>query len=751
VADEPDYGLVRGSEAGFEKLSGIAWKQARLAVLIALVIGFLFSALQIFLDFQSARDQIQIETRNAVYLMTDAASEAAYRLDDSLAKKIVESLVQTTAFDAARIEDDFGDMLAELEEAATGFRSFASQILLSEADSWIVQPLYHPHLANALAGNLTVHVDPTIAATNFLERASTILLSGVVKSLALAALLFFVFSRTVTQRISDAARRLHRLSIKIDAKNADRSSGDELDWLEVVAQRAIERAKQQSERARLAEAALDSAPCGVLIARATDDFPIVYANKTFTAITGYAPEEVLGQNCRTLNRDIQRQDGIDYVAAALSRREPVSVVIPNRRKDGTEFLNRLNISMVRDLNGDATHFVGTQEDVTEEVAGQQLIRDTQKELAALFEASPDPILTVGEDGKIRSFNPAAERLFGYTRNEALGQPVELLVPDEASDAHVELVNGYVSAGKSAPWSMAKSQTVYAQTKQGNRVAVSVSLAPFEVQGRRAIAAMVHDISEVVSARERTSELMADLAEKALAAEEANGAKSRFLAMMSHELRTPLNAIIGFSDFILHTPEQKIQPAKTREYLTDIHRSAADLLLLVNDILEVSRIDLGEIDDLERSEVPFRQLAQRCVKEFLSATHNAHRGIDIEDPQSLIFTCNEQAMVRIIINLVSNSVKYSPNESKVIVRGGIDSHSSIIEVEDFGVGVPDEIIENLGVPFSRSASPEIRRQPGTGLGLSIVKSLTERQNGHFEMLRKETGGSIARIILPVDGS
>ena len=210
MADEPDYGLVRASEAGFEKLSGIAWKQARLAVLIALVIGFLFSVLQIFLDFQSARDQIQIETRNAVYLMKDAASEAAYRLDDSLAKKIVESLVETTAFDAARIEDDFGDMLAELEEAATGFRSFASQVLLSEEDRWIVQPLYHPQLANAFAGNLTVHVDPTIAATNFLERASTILLSGVVKSLALAAILFFVFSRTVTQRIANAARRLHR-------------------------------------------------------------------------------------------------------------------------------------------------------------------------------------------------------------------------------------------------------------------------------------------------------------------------------------------------------------------------------------------------------------------------------------------------------------------------------------------------------------------------------------------------------------
>lgn len=263
-------------------------------------------------------------------------------------------------------------------------------------------------------------------------------------------------------------------------------------------------------------------------------------------------------------------------------------------------------------------------------------------------------------------------------------------------------------------------------------------------GERVVAAMVHDIADMVRANERLSELMDDLIEKAILAEEANAAKSRFLAMMSHELRTPLNAIIGFSDFILQTTNQTMDLPKVRGYVKDIHRSGAELLTLVSEILDAAREEIGETDDLARTNVKLRSIFDQSVRDLKLAMNEQNRLVDFEDPEALSLHCNDEGIRRSLTNLISNALKYSPHDTPIIVRGRSVENENIVEVEDFGSGVSDEILQNLGAPFLRSADPLIRSQPGTGLGLAVVKSLTDRQGGKFHMIRKSSGGTIARL-------
>ncbi len=211
------------------------------------------------------------------------------------------------------------------------------------------------------------------------------------------------------------------------------------------------------------------------------------------------------------------------------------------------------------------------------------------------------------------------------------------------------------------------------------------------------------------------------------AEQANRTKSQFLANMSHELRTPMNAILGFSEAISQEVLGPVSPPKYKEYATDIHRSAEHLLSLLNDILDLSRIEAGKLELGDQEEIDVAELLDDCVQHFREA---GDVGIGKDYPSDLpALMGDRRACKQVLFNLLSNAVKFTPQGGRVDVRaahnqdGGLD-----LIVADTGIGIPEDQIEKAMKPFERVENDIVRNAEGTGLGLPIVKSLVGLQGG-----------------------
>ncbi|MDF1749353.1 MAG: ATP-binding protein, partial [Alphaproteobacteria bacterium] len=238
----------------------------------------------------------------------------------------------------------------------------------------------------------------------------------------------------------------------------------------------------------------------------------------------------------------------------------------------------------------------------------------------------------------------------------------------------------------------------------------------------------------------------DLREARNQAEAANRSKSHFLATMSHELRTPLNAIIGFSDLIRNVPGVPSQPEKVVEYVTDIHSSGQYLLALINDILDMSKIESKRFELYEEVARP-DVLIDECTK-LVRPDADAKSIAIRRTRKSFFLLCDERAVRQILINLLSNAIKFSPPNSLIQIaishNTGEDFTISII---DQGIGMSAEEIERAMLPFGQIRDAHVRENQGTGLGLNISRALTELHGGSLTLESRPGKGTKASIRFP----
>ncbi|MGJ4949176.1 PAS domain-containing sensor histidine kinase [Bradyrhizobium sp. HKCCYLS20291] len=234
-----------------------------------------------------------------------------------------------------------------------------------------------------------------------------------------------------------------------------------------------------------------------------------------------------------------------------------------------------------------------------------------------------------------------------------------------------------------------------------------------------------------------------------AAERADAAKTRFLATMSHELRTPLNAIIGFSDMLMQEQTLMLNPARRREYSQLINDSGQHLLSVVNGILDMSKMESGNFELTPEPFVPRAALINCCNLLALRAREN---GVDLsaDVPQDLpMITGDPRAFKQIVINLVSNAIKFTERGGRVAVSAGVDGSRLLLRVTDTGVGIAADDLKRIGDPFFQAGKTYQRRHEGTGLGLSIVKSLVNLHGGEMSIESKLDEGTTVTIGLPID--
>jgi PAS domain S-box-containing protein len=349
----------------------------------------------------------------------------------------------------------------------------------------------------------------------------------------------------------------------------------------------------------------------------------------------------------------------------------------------------------------------------------QLAAD-RAEMAAMVEASDDAIIATDVRGTIRSWNSGAERLYGYTRAEALGKSLELIVPNGALHNAPVLTRVLRDARR-----LEQFETVR-RRKNGQLVDVALTAAPIlDREGRvKGASSIERDIS-------RRKRFEAERAKAQADAESANRAKSEFLANVSHELRTPMNAILGMLELAL---EEQL-PATVQDYLATAHDSARVLLFLLNDLLDFSRTETGTFE-LESSPFPLRRTIRQATRALSVRAHE--KGLEMacrihEDvPDHL--EGDARRVRQIVMNLAGNAIKFTDSGEVVVEVAAhsqqADSVELLLSVSDTGIGISPADQERIFLPFTQVDSTSTRRHSGTGLGLTIARELVRRMSGNL---------------------
>jgi two-component system cell cycle sensor histidine kinase PleC len=220
--------------------------------------------------------------------------------------------------------------------------------------------------------------------------------------------------------------------------------------------------------------------------------------------------------------------------------------------------------------------------------------------------------------------------------------------------------------------------------------------------------------------------------------------------MSHELRTPLNAIIGFSEMMGAGMFGPLGPDKYREYCSDIHQSGQYLLEVINDILDMSRIEAGRIR-LEQEEIALEAFLNDAMRVVSTRADDKRLALVADITRGVRLKADHRLLKQIVLNLLSNSVKFTPEGGRVVVRGRSTGRAITIAIADSGIGIPKDALLKLGRPFEQVESQLTKSHQGSGLGLAIAKSLTELHGGTMRIRSQLGRGTIVRLRLPVDGA
>ncbi len=483
-----------------------------------------------------------------------------------------------------------------------------------------------------------------------------------------------------------------------------------------------------AERRRGTNAILEQLPVPVLIYR---NGVTLFANPELLELTGYETVD-----------ELSAAGGVD----ALLSGEPAEGRATLICKDG----RRMNISPLlqtvpwSDAEGDAGKALllsfrpttgGTESLPEDEKIALDMVRVA--ELQNILDTATDGIVIADRDGTIESINASAEALFGIDLDQATGKPLTDLFAQESHKALADYMAELAQPG--VTFMLHDGREVIGKEAKGGLIPLYITIGP--VGAAEKFCLVLRDMTHWKKAEE-------ELVNAKRAAELASEQKTDFLARVSHEIRTPLNAIIGFSDVMLEERFGPIGNERYREYLRDINRSGVHVLDLINDLLDISKIEAGKME-LSYEAVDLNQLAAETVA-LLQPQANRDRIIIRTSLSRAVprVVADARSIRQIILNLVSNAIKFTPENGQVIVSTVYEGNGEVaLRVRDTGKGMSASEIDNAMKPFQQLSGVDERRGQGTGLGLPLTKALVEANRAYFDLESTPGEGTIAHVHFP----
>lgn len=425
---------------------------------------------------------------------------------------------------------------------------------------------------------------------------------------------------------------------------------------------------------------------------------------------------------------------------------------------------RARAELMDDPDDAASHLVGIAVDVTEQRGLEERTAKADARLHDAIEAISEAFVLWDANNKLVLCNskfhklhelPSDAELQGKTYAEVMAQGRPAEVQHQFMRRQEEIgARSYEARLQDGRWLQINER----RTKDGGYVSVGTDITALKrhegrlVDSEKELIATVMDLKQSRQKLQAQTQQLADLAERYLdqkaQAESANRAKSEFLANMSHELRTPLNAIIGFAEVMQSGIFGTLGSEKYEEYCADIRGSGEYLLSVINDILDMSRIEAGRTS-LTKQPIAVNasiQRALRLVSEQIKAK-NLTITVDVI-PEDIVVPADERAIHQILVNLLQNATKFTSDGGCITVRTRQAGDAINLYVEDNGIGIPDHALQKLGRPFEQVETEFSKSYKGSGLGLAIARSLTELHGGSLRIRSQEGVGTIVLVHLPL---
>lgn len=377
----------------------------------------------------------------------------------------------------------------------------------------------------------------------------------------------------------------------------------------------------------------------------------------------------------------------------------------------------------------------------------QALQTQIDELTSILDTATDGVVIIGQDGKIRSLNQSAAALFGYDINELTGKSFAVLFAIESQRAAIDYIHGLSGDGVASL--LNDGREVIGREAQGRFIPLFMTIG--KLPASKGYCAVMRDITQWKRAEEELTSARQE-------AERASSHKTEFLARISHEIRTPLNAIIGFSELMAEEKFGPIGNERYREYLRDIHRSGNHVLALVNDLLDISKIEAGALD-LEFEAVALNDALAEAVA-LMQPQANRERVIIRSSFSAVLpdIVADARSIRQVALNLLSNAIRFTGQGGQVIVSTSYEADGNVVmRVRDTGIGMSQSELEQALKPFRQVSHHNVQshydadirdwRQQGTGLGLPLTKAMVEANRAQFVIESSPGQGTTAEIIFP----
>ena len=360
-----------------------------------------------------------------------------------------------------------------------------------------------------------------------------------------------------------------------------------------------------------------------------------------------------------------------------------------------------------------------------------------RELSSILDTATDGVLVLDDEGRILSLNRSAEALFGYDQNEVAGERFIVLLAPESHGVALDYLEGLRANGVASL--LNDGREVFGRVRQGGLIPLFMTLGRISEGPERKFCAVLRDIAPF---KKTEGELLS----AKRTAEEGSAQKSDFLAKVSHEIRTPLNAIIGFAEVMLEERFGPIGNERYKDYLRDIHASGGHVISLVNDLLDLAKVEAGRME-LAFTSVKLNDVVAACVALMQPEAARERIVMRTSFASKLpAVVADERSMRQIALNIISNAIRFTESGGQVIVSTALTDRGEVgIRVRDTGVGMSAEDVAAALEPFRQLATS--RRGGGTGLGLPLTKALVEANRGALRITSARNEGTLVEVLFP----